>query len=222
MRLIRDHIVLFVIALIIFTDIGFYILESIDFYELNPFDYARITDIDYKAEVVDEMGIPADLLVTEKITFDVHAASQDNGFWELWRDLPESYIDGLEVKYQVLSVKQILEDGTEKVFEKASRLYWNDEDYTSSKLGPNKWYHSPGPYNEANRDYECLLFYVDDLYREKVTFEIQYYMYNAAFKYNDCSELYLSIYSGNTIKYLNSLKGQIILRKDDMPSTRKL
>ena len=70
--------------------------------------------------------------------------------------------------------------------------------------GPRKWYHSKGPYNESARQYECVFFYVDGLYREKVTFEIEYEMYNAALRYNDCSELYLSLYSEDTIKYLQS------------------
>lgn len=83
--------------------------------------------------------------------------------------------------------------------------------------GPGKWYHSKGPYNESRRQYECVLFYVDGLYREKVTFEIEYEMNNAAFRYNDCSELYLSLYSGETIKYLESFKGQILFPNKDMP-----
>lgn len=83
--------------------------------------------------------------------------------------------------------------------------------------GPRKWYHSKGPYNESARQYECVFFYVDGLYREKVTFEIEYEMYNAALRYNDCSELYLSLYSEDTIKYLQSFKGQILIPKEDMP-----
>ena len=40
--------------------------------------------------------------------------------------------------------------------------------------GPGKWYHSDGPYNESARNYECVFFYVDGLYRENVTFDIEY------------------------------------------------
>lgn len=186
----------------------------------NPFDYARITDVDYKAILVDEPNSNAKIVVTEKLTFDIHAASKDNLFWELWRELPEDNIDGLDVKYKVNSVKQILDDGTEIIFGESPQLYWYDEDYIASNttLGPNKWYHSEGPYNEYYRRYESLMFYVDGLYREKVTFEIEYEMSNAAFKYNDCSELYLCMYSGNTIKHLNSFKGQILIPDSDMPS----
>ena len=43
-------------------------------------------------------------------------------------------------------------------------------------------------------------------------------MYNASFRYNDCSELYLAMYSGDTIKYLDSFKGQILFANKDMPS----
>ena len=79
----------------------------------NPFDYARITDVDYKAVVCDEEGSKGKVIITERLTFDVHAASKDNLFWELWRDLPENEVDGVKVRYKVNSVKQILEDGTE-------------------------------------------------------------------------------------------------------------
>lgn len=187
----------------------------------NPFDYARITDVDYKAVVVDEPGSQGKVLITEKLTFDIHAASKDNPFWELWRDLPEDYIDGEKVEYKVLSVKQILEDGTEIVYDESSKLYWDDEDYTDTRFGygPGKWYHSEGPYNEVSRDYECVFFYVDGIYREKVTFEIQYEMLNAALRYKDCSELYLSMYSEETIKYLKSYKGQILFPENKMPRT---
>lgn len=65
--------------------------------------------------------------------------------------------------------------------------------------------------------YECIFFYVDGLYREKVTFEIQYEMNNAALRYSDVSELYLSMYSESTIKYLESFEGQILIPNKDMP-----
>ena len=180
-------------------------------------DYARITDVLYKAEILDEVNNGGNVLITERLTFDVHAASEDNLYWELWRELPESYIDGLHVYYKVNSVKQILDDGTEIIYEESPKLYWYDEDYVSSIYGPNKWYHSEGPYDEYLGQYECLLFYVDGLYREEVTFEIEYIMYNATFKYSDVSELYLSMYSGDTIKHLNSFKGEILIPNKDMP-----
>lgn len=85
-------------------------------------------------------------------------------------------------------------------------------------MAHGKWYHSEGPYSESKKQYECVLFYVDGLYREEVVFEIEYEMNNAVFLYNDCSELYLSMYSGDTIKYLDSFKGQILISNDDMPS----
>ena len=52
-----------------------------------------------------------------------------------------------------------------------------------------------------------------------MTFKIVYSMNNAALKYNDCSELYLSMYSGNTITKLNSYKAQILIPNNIMPST---
>ncbi len=188
--------------------------------QLNPFDYARITDVEYKAVVQDEPENGGSILVTERLTFDIHAASKSNLFWELWRDLPEDYEDNLKVYYNVLSVKQILPDGREIEYKESPVLYWEDEDYVSSNkiLGPGKWYHSEGPYNEDSRDYECVFFYVDGLYREEVVFELVYEMKNASMRYNDCSELYLSLYSEGTINYLESFKADILFPEKDMPS----
>lgn len=193
-----------------------YLYEDVS---LNPNDYARITDVDYKAVVVDEPGSEGKVVITERLTFDVHAASENNLFWELWRDLPEDYVDGVKVDYTVNSVKQILDDGTEIVYDESPKLYWDDYDYISSYYGPEKWYHSEGPYDEEDAQYECVFFYVDGLYREEVVFEIEYEMHNAALRYNDCSDLYLSLYSGNTIKYLESFQAQILFPDEDMPSS---
>ena len=209
-------IFIIIIFAISFISENSYIFEEMN---LNPFDYARITDVDYKAVLVDEPGSNGKVVVTERLTFDIHAASKNNLFWELWRDLPESYIDGVKVDYQVNSVKQILDDGSEIIYDESPKLYWNDSDYinTARGYGPGKWYHSDGPYNESARNYECVFFYVDGLYREKVTFEIEYEMNNAALRYGDCSELYLSLYSEETIKHLESYKAQILIPDEDMP-----
>ena len=174
-------------------------------------DYARITDIDYQAVLSDEPGNGGNVIITERITYDVHAASKDNLFWELYRDLPVDYVDGLKIDYKVNSVKQIYPSGEEVIYEESPKLYWFDEDYTSSIYGPGKWYHSPG--------YQCVLFYIDGIYRDEVTFEIEYVMYNAALRYSDVSELYLSMYSDSTIKYLESFKGEILIPNKDMPAS---
>lgn len=186
--------------------------------QINPFDYARITDVDYKAVVVDEPDSEGKVVITERLTFDIHAASKNNLFWELWRDLPEDYVDGVKVHYKVNSVKQIMPNGTEVIYEESPKLYWDDEDYTDYPYGPGKWYHSEGPYNEDYEQYECVFFYVDGLYREEVVFEIEYEMYNAALRYNDCSDLYLALYSGTTCNHLESFKAQILFPNEDMPS----
>ncbi|MBQ8659539.1 MAG: DUF2207 domain-containing protein [Bacilli bacterium] len=180
-------------------------------------DYARITDVDYTAVLVDEPGEGGKVVITEILTFDIHAAEKDNLFWELWRDLPEDYVDGLKIDYKVNYVKEIT-PGKEKEYSESPKLYWYDSDYTSSMYGPGKWYHSEGPYDEDMARYECVFFYVDGLYREEVTFEIQYEMNNAALRYNDVSELYLSMYSEETIEHLESFKGQILIPLKDMPS----
>ena len=182
-------------------------------------DYARIVEMDYKAVLVDEPDSQGKIVVTERMTFDIHAASRSNGFWELWRDLCEDTIDGVKVHYKVNSVKLITSSGEEIPWEESDKLYWDDYDYVSSnsRYGPGKWYHSEGPYNESRRRYECVFFYVDDIYREKMTFEIEYEMYNAALRYGDCSDLYIAMYSGDTTRYLESFNAEILIPNKDMP-----
>ena len=96
--------------------------------QLNPFDYARITELDYRAEVVDEPDDVTYVHVTERITFDIHAASRSNGFWELWRDLPEDNTDGLRAQYKVRSVTKIMPDGGRIPYPESPELYWDDYD----------------------------------------------------------------------------------------------
>ena len=199
------------------------ILEYIDFESLQtPWDYARITDVDYTARLVDEPGSVGKVVVTEQLTFDIHAASKTNLYWELWRDLCEDNVDGLKVCYKVNSVKQLFDNKPNVVYQESSKLYWEDSDYIESAksrgYGPEKWFHSPGPYNEALERYECVFFYVNGLYREQPVFEIEYEMYNAALRYGDCSELYLSMFSEDSVNYLNSFKAQILIPNEDMPS----
>lgn len=223
----NNNVLLYIVILLVLIFFCPFIITAMDIILYNndgtsvyyEDDYARITDIDYKAIVLDEVNNGGNILVTERITYDIHAADEENLFWELWRDLPEEEIDGLPVRYEVQSVKQILDDGTEIVYEESPRLYWYDEDYTDAPLGPGKWYHSEGPYDNYN-NFECVLFYVDGLYREQVTFEVQYIMKNASFKYSDVSQLYLTLYSEDSINYLNSYKGQILVSDKDMPSKR--
>ena len=218
----KSPLIIFIIAFVFMTLMPTLIegTDTVSELGLNPYDYARITDVEYRAIVVDEPDSKGKVVITERLTFDIHAASRNNLFWELWRDLPEDYVDGVKVYYKVNSVKQICNDGSEIIYEESPRLYWEDEDYLSSnrKYGPGKWYHSEGPYNESRRDYECVFFYVDGLYREEVVFEIEYEMYNAALKYNDCSDLYLALYSGDTIKHLESFKAEILFPNEDMPA----
>lgn len=180
-------------------------------------DYVRITDVEYIAEVIDDENNGGKALITETITYDIHAADKDNLYWELYRDLVEEEVDGLNVNYNVLSVKEIKPDGTEIVFDKSPKLYWEDEDYTDISLGPNKWYHSVGPYNEYLRRYEALMMYIPGTYREKKVFEIQYVANNVALRYSDASELYLPMYSDESVYHLNSFKADIKIADKDMP-----
>ena len=213
-------ITLFIIVVYLLPFISVFISAFLEDTTFNPFDYARITDVDYKAVLVDEPSSNGKAVITERLTFDIHAFSKNNPFWELWRDLPESYIDGVKVDYKVNSVKQILADGSEIIYKESPKLYWEDSDYTDStgRYGPRKWYHSEGPYNESAERYECVFFYVEPLYRGDIVFEIEYEMNNAALRYRDCSELYISLYSEETIKHLESYKAQILVPDKDMPS----
>ena len=212
---------IFIIVVVIVVIFVMFVPNEAGEYAWNPFDYARITEVDYKAVVVDEPGSNGKIVVTERLTFDIHAFSTYNLFWELWRDLSEDYVDGVKVDFKVLSVKQIFDDGREpEIFTESPKLYWYDDDYinTAAGLGPGKWYHSAGPYNESSRQYECVLFYVDGLYREKVVFEIEYEMYNAALRWADSSELYISLFSEKNINFLKSFKGQILFPEEKMPN----
>lgn len=192
-----------------------YTSEDLGF-NINPNDYCNLTDVDYTAVVQDELGGKASVEITEYLTFDVHASSISNKYKELWRELPEDNVDGLDVTYDVYSVSQILDDGTEIPYKQAYKMYWEDYDYTESST--MRWHHSSGSGRYPDND-ESLLIYIPWTYRDKLTFKIVYRMNNAVLKYNDCSELYLSMYSGNTIKKLNSYKAQILVPNELMPTS---
>lgn len=183
----------------------------------GPNDYARITDVEYKAVLDDSTPGRSRMVVTERLTYDIHAASKNNLFWELWRDLPEDTVDGLKVYYKVNYVNEIKDDGTRVPYTESPILYWDDSDYTDLPYGPGKWYHSEGPYYEEYDQYECVFFYIDGIYRDEITFEVQYEIYNTALKYSDVSELYLSMYSEETIEHLESFKAEILIPDEDMP-----
>ena len=189
---------------------------GLDGFSLNPNDYCNLTDIEYTAVLHDDPNGNANVEITEYLTFDVHAGSRSNTYKELWRELPEDYVDGLKVTYDVESVTQILDNGQEIPYSETSKMYWEDSDYTQSST--MRWHHSDGSGRYPDND-ESLLIYIPWTYREKMTFKIVYSMNNAALKYNDCSELYLAMYSGNTITKLNSYKAQILIPDNIMPST---
>ena len=192
-----------------------YLSEDEDI-NLNPFDYCNLTDVDYTAVLHDDPNGKANVEITEYLTFDVHAASKNNTFKELWRELPEDTVDGVKVTYDVKSVTQILDNGKEVPYLETKMMYWEDEDYT--KYSTYRWHHSKASGRYPDND-ESLLIYIPWTYREKMTFKIVYSMNNAALKYKDCSELYLSMYSGDTITKLNSYKAKILVPNSIMPST---
>ena len=88
----------FIVFILFFYVFPFLIsLEETDSEESTGFnDYVKITDVDYKAVVLDEPREGGKVLITERLTYDIHAASRYNLFWELWRDLPEDNVDGLK------------------------------------------------------------------------------------------------------------------------------
>ena len=180
---------------------------------VNLSDYARITEQDYTAEIVDDAeGDNGKVLITERLTFDVHARSKKNTFKELWRDLPETNNYGVRVSYKVLSVKQLSIDGTnyQEYIEVRPPHFAGDD-------VPGTWEHKKAPDDDDGK-YACVSFNVD-IYREKVVFEIQYEMYNASRRYEDCSELYLALFSGKDVKHLESVKGKILVPNNKMPDS---
>ena len=189
---------------------------GLDGFSLNPNDYCNLTDVKYTAILHDDPNGKANVEITEYLTFDVHAGSKSNTYKELWRELPEDIVDGVRVTYDVKSVTQILDNGKEVPYLETSKMYWEDYDYTQSST--YRWHHSTGTGKYPDND-ESLLIYIPWTYREKMTFKIVYSMNNAALKYKDCSELYLSMYSGNTITKLNSYKAQILIPNNIMPYT---
>lgn len=195
-----------------------YTLEDfgIEGFTLNPNDYCNLTDVEYTAILHDDSNGKANVEITEYLTFDVHADSKSNTYKELWRELPEEEVDGLRVTYDVKSVTQILDNGVELPYTETSKMYWEDEDYTISAT--RRWHHSTGTGRYPDND-ESLLIYIPWTYREKLKFKIVYSMNNAALKYKDCSELYLSMYSGNSITKLKSYKAQILIPDKIMPDS---
>ena len=183
---------------------------------LDPNDYCNITDVEYTAVLHDDINGKANVEITEYLTYDIHAASESNTFKEIWRELPEEEVDGVIVTYDVKSVSQILPDGTEIPYNETSKMYWEDEDYTEEST--LYWHHSNGSGVYPDND-ESLLIYIPWTYRDKLKFKIVYSLNNAALKYNDCSELYLSMFSGRSVKKLNSYKADILVPNKLMPST---
>lgn len=190
-----------------------YILDYVD---LSPWDYQKLTDVEARIELVDEDGDYTYALVTERVTFDVHQSSENDLCYELWRDLIEQDVDGLSLDYTVLSVSQVMDDGSVIELQECSDYKWNNYDVEDLA---GTWYHSEGPYSKMNDRYECVFFYVDGIYRDEVTFEITYKMNNVALKYKDCSDLYLSLYAESPVKDLESYKAEILIPDEDMPSS---
>ena len=123
---------------------------GLDGFSLNPNDYCNLTDIDYTAILHDDPNGNASVEITEYLTFDVHAGSKSNTYKELWRELPEEYVDGLKVTYDVESVTQILDNGQEIPYSETSKMYWEDSDYTQSST--MRWHHSDGSGSYPDND----------------------------------------------------------------------
>lgn len=189
-----------------------YVFEYVD---LTPWEYQKLTDVESQMVLVDDENQGSKVMVIERVTFDVHQSSQDDLCYELWRDLIEQEVDGLRLDYSVLSVSQVMDDGSLVPLEECSDYDWNN--YEVEDLA-GTWYHSEGPYSKFNDRYECVFFYVDGIYRDEVTFEIIYEMNNVALRYKDCSDLYLTLYAESPIKDLESFKTEIVIPDKDMPA----
>ncbi len=198
------------ILILLYLNYG-YILDYID---LSPWDYQKLTQVEARLELVDNENQGSKVLVTERVTFDVHQSSKDDLCYELWRDLIEQEVDGLRLDYKVLSVSQVMEDGSLVELKECSYSDWYNKDVDELT---GTWYHSEGPYSKSNEKYECVFFYVDGIYRDEITFEITYEMNNVALKYKDCSDLYLMLYGELPITDLESYKAQILIPEDEMP-----
>lgn len=189
-----------------------YVLEYVDF---SPWDYQKLISIDATYELLDdEDHRGGKVLVTEEITFDVHQANRGDLCYELWLDLPEQTIDGLKQDYTILSVYEIKDDGTRIEYNECPDYRWDNYDIDELT---GTWYHSEGPYSKVMDQYEALFFYVDGIYRDQITFEVTYLINNAVFKYKDCSDLYLLLYSESPIKDLISYRAEILIPEKDMP-----
>ncbi|MBE5953079.1 MAG: DUF2207 domain-containing protein [Lachnospiraceae bacterium] len=189
-----------------------YIFEYVD---LSPWDYQKLTDVEAQIIYNDESAHGTKAIVTERVTFDVHQSSKSDLCYELWRDLIEQEVDGLRLDYNVLSVHQVMDDGSLVELEKCSKLKWDNLEVDELA---GTWYHSPGPYSKANDRYEALFFYVDGIYRDEVTFEICYEINHVGLKYKDCSDLYLLLYGEMPVTDLESYKAEIIIPDEDMPA----
>ncbi len=190
-----------------------YVFEYVD---LSPWDYQKLISVDATYELLDdEDHRGGKVLVTEQVTFDVHQANRGDLCYELWLDLPEQDIDGLRQDYKILSVAEIKDDGTRVEYDECSDYWWDN--YEVDELS-GTWYHSDGPYSKTMDQYEAVFFYVDGIYRDQITFEVTYLVNNAVFKYKDCSDLYLLLYSESPIKDLESYEAQILIPDKDMPS----
>lgn len=184
-----------------------YMLKYID---LTPWNHQKITDVEAEIELIDEEDLGTKVLVTEKLTFEVHQASKNDLCYVLWKNIPERMSGKPRLTYEIISVKQIMDDGTEIPFTESSTPYKYDSEY---KHGARKWY-----YNNDYIDYhERIFFYVDGIYRDTVTFEITYILTNAIQKYNDCSDFNISLYPEDYIPDLNSYSAEILIPDKDMP-----
>ena len=186
-----------------------------DYIDLSPWDYQKLTSVEAQIIYDDESDGGTKARVVERVTFDVHQANEDDLCYELWRDLIEEEVDGLRLDYNVLSVHQVMEDGSLVELEECGSIEWERSEVDELA---GKWYHSPGPYNKASDLYEALFFYVDGIYRDEVTFEICYEINHVGLKYKDCSDLYLLLYGEMPVTDLESYKAEIIIPEEDMPA----
>ncbi|MCL2587120.1 MAG: DUF2207 domain-containing protein [Firmicutes bacterium] len=210
MRNFKPLIIFLVFAIIFFSvPLGIILSQTPDF--------ARIVGIDYTATIVDAPGSQGRVRITEILTFEVHAARTP--FRELYRELPVTVTEGLSTSHQIISVNRVMPDGSLIPFQPALRQYMSMQDLET--LGADRFFHllprrvvtTDGVFHRPGE----IIFYIDNLFRKTVTMKVEFYMLNAVMRYGDASELYVSIFSGRSIRHLRNVDARINIPNNLMP-----
>ena len=174
-------------------------------------DDSTLSKVEYKAILLDEPETRNSLLVTERLSYESGVGNDGNNLATLRRELPNNFIDNVTIFYYKNYVKKI-GNGTEKLCTKI-KAAWNcssqsDEYIENSSL-------------EIENNQAVINIITDKHDLEDYVYEVEYTVRNVASRYNDASELYLSIFKGDGISsdiyYLDYLSVEILIANKDMP-----